>query len=37
VRLPAFDRGDFREVWREEHAADERHAHAFRFVILERR
>jgi dihydrofolate reductase len=37
VRLAAFDRGQFREVWREEHAADERHAHAFRFVTLERR
>ena len=36
VRLAPFDRSAFREVWREEHAADERHAHAFRFVTLER-
>jgi dihydrofolate reductase len=36
VRLPPFDRSVFREVWKEEHAADERHAHPFRFVLLER-
>ena len=36
VRLPAFDRRAYREISREEHAADERHAHAFRFVTLER-
>ncbi|MGH8515979.1 MAG: dihydrofolate reductase [Panacagrimonas sp.] len=36
VRLPGFDRAAFREIWREEHAADERHAHPFRFVTLER-
>ena len=27
--------GEWREVWREEHAADERHAHAFAFVDYE--
>lgn len=37
VRLPAFDRSAFRQIEREEHAADDRHAHAFRFVTLERR
>lgn len=37
VRLPTFDRSAFREIGREEHAADDRHAHAFRFVTLERR
>ncbi|MCC2658987.1 MAG: Dihydrofolate reductase [Panacagrimonas sp.] len=36
VRLEAFDRGAFREVWSEDHAADDRHAHAFRFIMLER-
>lgn len=36
VRLPAFERSAFREVWKEEHAADERHAYPFRFVTLER-
>lgn len=36
VRLPAFDRSGYREIRREEHAADERHAYAFRFVTLER-
>ena len=36
VRLPAFDRHAFRETAREDHAADDRHAHAFRFVTLER-
>jgi dihydrofolate reductase len=36
VRLPVFDRSAFREVRKEEHPADERHAHAFRFVTLER-
>lgn len=36
VRLPAIDRSGFREIWSEEHRADERHAHPFRFVTLER-
>lgn len=36
VHLPAIDRSGFREIWREEHSADERHAHPFRFVTLER-
>lgn len=36
VRLPTFDRSAFRETWREDHAADERHAHPFRFITLER-
>jgi dihydrofolate reductase len=37
ARLRGFDRGDWREVAREEHAADARHAHAFSFVTLVRR
>lgn len=37
ARFPAWDRGAWREISREEHAADERHAHAFSFVVLERR
>lgn len=36
ARFPAFDRSRWREVAREIHAADERHAHAFTFVTLER-
>jgi dihydrofolate reductase len=34
--FPAFDRGQFREVERIHHPADERHAHAFDYVRLER-
>lgn len=34
--FPAFDRSQWREVSREHHAADARHAHAFDFVDYER-
>jgi dihydrofolate reductase len=34
--FPEFDRGQWRETARSEHAADARHAHAFGFVTLER-
>ena len=37
VRLAGFDRRDWRETWRETHAADARHAHAFSYVTLLRR
>jgi dihydrofolate reductase len=37
TRLEGFDRADWREVFREDHAADARHDHAFSFVTLERR
>jgi dihydrofolate reductase len=37
TRLDAFDPAEWREVAREHHAADERHALAFSFVTLERR
>jgi dihydrofolate reductase len=37
VFLGGFDRRDWRETFREEHAADARHAHAFSFVTLLRR
>ncbi|GAB2671405.1 dihydrofolate reductase [Arenimonas aestuarii] len=30
--FPAFDPADWRPVWRESHAADDRHASAFEFV-----
>ena len=32
----SFDPGKWREVWREEHAADARHVFSFTFTILER-
>jgi dihydrofolate reductase len=35
TRLAGFDRRQWREVFREEHAADERHAWPFSFVTLE--
>jgi dihydrofolate reductase len=35
--LPALDDADWEEVAREEHPADERHAHSFSFVTLRRR
>jgi len=35
--LPPLDAADWDEVAREEHAADERHAHAFSFIELRRR
>lgn len=34
--FPAFDRAQWREVFREPHAADAKHAYAFEFVTLER-
>ena len=37
TRLEGFDRGAWREVSREPHAADARHAHPFDFVTLLRR
>jgi dihydrofolate reductase len=37
VRLEGFERGDWRETFREERAADARHAHPFSFVTLARR
>lgn len=35
--LPAFDRADWEEVAREDHPANERHAHAYSFVTFRRR
>jgi dihydrofolate reductase len=37
TRLAGFDRAAWREVFREDHAADARHAHPFSFVTLARR
>jgi dihydrofolate reductase len=37
VRFPDWQRAQWRETWREAHAADERHALPFSFVTLERR
>jgi len=37
TRLRGFRRDEWAETFREEHAADERHAQAFSFVTLERR
>ncbi len=37
TRLDGFNREDWVETFRDEHAADERHAEAFSFVTLERR
>lgn len=37
TRLPEYDAGQFVETRREEHAADERHAHAYSFITLQRR
>ncbi|MGE0082750.1 MAG: type 3 dihydrofolate reductase [Thiohalomonadaceae bacterium] len=34
--FPPLDRREWREIERHEHAADERHAYAYSFVILER-
>jgi len=36
TRFPRLDRGGWKEVSREAHPADHRHAHAFSFVLLER-
>jgi len=35
--FPEFDRGDWTEREVERHGTDERHAHAFRIVVLERK
>jgi dihydrofolate reductase len=35
--LPGFDPADWEEVAREDHRADERHAHAYSFVTFRRR
>lgn len=37
TRLTGFDRAGWREVFREDHAADARHEHPFSFVTLARR
>ncbi|NVB43104.1 dihydrofolate reductase [Pseudenhygromyxa sp. WMMC2535] len=37
AHFPAFDRSAWTEVERREHPADERHAHAFTIMVLERR
>jgi dihydrofolate reductase len=37
TQLQGFDRDDWIETFREEHAADARHAQAFSFVTLQRR
>jgi dihydrofolate reductase len=37
TRLSGFERDEWREIAREEHAADARHAHRFSFVTLVRR
>ena len=37
VHFPEWDAAAFRETQSEDHAADERHAHAYRFLNLERR
>lgn len=34
TRVAGFDRRQWREIFREEHAADARHAHSFSFVTL---
>ena len=36
VKFPEFDRSEWKEVYREEHPADERHEAAMSFVVLER-
>lgn len=37
ARFPPWRREDWQEVWREAHAADERHAYPYSFVTLRRR
>lgn len=37
THMPEFDEADWREVSTESFAADEKHAHAYRFSVLERR
>ncbi|MFZ5999082.1 MAG: dihydrofolate reductase [Bacteroidota bacterium] len=36
VFFPSFDRKEWKEISRKPHAADERHLHAFDFVVYER-
>lgn len=36
VFFPEFNRADWHESWREDHPPDDKHAHAFSFVLLER-
>ncbi len=36
THFPLLDHSDWRELSRTHHAADDRHAHAFSFVVLER-
>ena len=36
TRMPEFDLGEWREISSEQFAADEKHAHAYRFSVLER-
>lgn len=36
TRFPDWDRTEWRETFREPHPADARHAHAYRFLMLER-
>lgn len=36
VHLPPLDGAEWREVYRQEHLADERHAYAFTWLILDR-
>jgi dihydrofolate reductase len=36
VYFPPFDRGEWREIFRQEHPADERHSLAFTWLILDR-
>lgn len=37
VFFPAFSEDDWREVFREDHTADERHSHPYSFIDYERR
>ena len=37
VSFPDFDEADWREVWREDHTADDKNQYAFTFRTLERR
>ncbi len=37
TRFPALDWAQWRQLWREDHPADARHAHPYSFILLERR
>ncbi len=37
THFPPFDEGDWTEVWREDHGADERHTYPYAFRILDRK